>query len=387
MVTIENNKLIFSGRIDSSNAAQFEEELFGLYKGGDAVIDAKDLTYISSAGLRVIMKLRKQTANVTLENVSLDVYNVFEMTGFTELITVKKALRFVSIEGLEEIGKGGHGKVYKLTDDMIIKTYHDGSSLERIDMERELGRNAFVNGIPCAIAFDVVRCEAGYGVIFEMAGAQTLSKFITEHPEKVQEYGVKFAELMKKLNSVQADTKLYGSIKDVYKARIEVAKEFFTEEEYGYMLRLLNAIPEHTTMVHGDYHPNNVMVNAEGELMLIDMADISYGSPLFDIGGTATTMLLNGQSNPEMTKLTIGLEHSLANQMWNILLLTYFKDSPMNNPELNMKRLGAFSLFRAGTHMGGTARGRELAPRILAAMRQGLFSNIDGVEKLFSMPL
>lgn len=57
------------------------------------MIDADKLESISSAGLRVLMKLRKKTDRaLTMTNVSPEVYDIFEVTGFTELMDVKKRL-------------------------------------------------------------------------------------------------------------------------------------------------------------------------------------------------------------------------------------------------------------------------------------------------------
>ena len=60
----ENNKLtiFLEGRIDTNNAAQVEKELIeeaGKSAGAEIVIDADDLEYISSAGLRVLLSLHK----------------------------------------------------------------------------------------------------------------------------------------------------------------------------------------------------------------------------------------------------------------------------------------------------------------------------------------
>ena len=65
MVTVKNEQsvshIVLDGRIDSTNAALAEKQIFdGL--GADAgkiIIDAENLEFISSAGLRVILKLRK----------------------------------------------------------------------------------------------------------------------------------------------------------------------------------------------------------------------------------------------------------------------------------------------------------------------------------------
>lgn len=89
--TLENNNLTIclEGRIDSTNAQTLEAELFAAANANpDAaiVIDAEKLEYISSAGLRVLMKLRKQVGKaLPVMNASSEVYDIFDMTGFTEL--------------------------------------------------------------------------------------------------------------------------------------------------------------------------------------------------------------------------------------------------------------------------------------------------------------
>ncbi len=377
MITTKNGKLHLCGRVDSTNAAQLEQELFVVWQGGDAVIDAEKLEYISSAGLRVLMKLRKQTSNVTLENVSSEVYDIFEVTGFTELLTVKKALRFVSIEGCKVLGQGGHGKVYKLSDDMIIKTFHDGSSLEKIDLERQYGKNAFVNGIPCAIAFDVVRCEDGYGLVYEMAGAQSLSKYLMEHPQKVPTLGVQYGQLLKTLNSTSADPSLYGNIKEIYHQRIDASAELYTAEEVEQLHRMVSAIPEGSTMIHGDYHPGNVMVTDQEDLLLIDMADISMGHPVFDLGGTFMSMAMNPHAEH-----TIGVTPEIGKQLWSILLTTYYGEMHPQKLEMLRKCFGLFGLLRMSVSLN-TETGRKLAPGVVALLRDKLFPNTESVIQLF----
>ena len=91
---IENKTLtIFvEGELNSSNAEDVEKELEELLaKGGfDKVkLDFNDLTYISSAGLRIIVRLKQQYDDTTLVNVSSDVYDVFKMVGFQNLLKIE----------------------------------------------------------------------------------------------------------------------------------------------------------------------------------------------------------------------------------------------------------------------------------------------------------
>ena len=72
-----------AGRIDSDNAAAVEKQIFSqLADGKEARLDASDLTYISSAGLRVLLRVSKAHPDMRIVNVGSDVYEILEMTGF-----------------------------------------------------------------------------------------------------------------------------------------------------------------------------------------------------------------------------------------------------------------------------------------------------------------
>ena len=74
------------GRIDSSNAAQTEQEVLAQLEncaGGELVIDMKELEYISSAGLRMILRLKKDYPDIRIVDVNPEVYDILDMTGFT----------------------------------------------------------------------------------------------------------------------------------------------------------------------------------------------------------------------------------------------------------------------------------------------------------------
>lgn len=162
-----------SGRVDSGHAAELEKEIDETlkdYAGETIVIDASELDYISGAGLRVLMKIRKRTEKpVEITGVSPDVYDIFERTGFIEILEVKKRLRIVSVEGCSIVGEGFFSTVYRLDDETIVKLYNTpgSESLGMIEDGRKRARTAFVKGIPTAISYDIVRCGDRYGTVFE----------------------------------------------------------------------------------------------------------------------------------------------------------------------------------------------------------------------------
>ena len=175
----DNGKLIISltGTIDSANAPAVGTELQGICSTNpceSVELDCDQLEYCTSAGLRVILRLKQKMDDTVLTNVHTELYNIFDMTGFTEMMEVHKAYRVISVDGCEVIGRGANGKIYRLDEENIIKVYTNTDSLPEIRHERELSRAAFVLGVPTAIPYDVVMiAEGGYGSIYELLNAKT----------------------------------------------------------------------------------------------------------------------------------------------------------------------------------------------------------------------
>lgn len=345
MQTKENNgtlTIALEGRIDSNNAAETEKRLFERIEGRkeDSVIelDAEALEYISSAGLRVLMKIRK-TLSYPLKviNVSREVYDIFETTGFTELLDVRKAMREISVDGCEQIGEGASGKVYRIEKDMIAKVYNPGVSIERIENERKNAKTAFVNGIPTAITFDNVRCGDSYATVYELIDAVQLSRYLYDHPDEAPMYQEKYAGMIKEMHQVKmADD--FQNIKELYKKWLRDLTVYLTDEEIEGLEALVDAIPDRDTFVHCDCHVGNVMIQ-DGELVMIDMADVGRGHPIFDIGseffhykaipyseGRETGLKTMFGFIPETNEFTDGI--------WDTLVKVYFQ--PKNEEDYRM---------------------------------------------------
>ena len=112
-----NVTLSLSGKIDATNAPACEKELYALladHTGVPVVLDCDQVEYFSSAGLRVFLRLKQKTGGISFINVHPELYNILEMTGFTEMVEVRKAFMEVSVDGCEVVGEGANGKVYRI---------------------------------------------------------------------------------------------------------------------------------------------------------------------------------------------------------------------------------------------------------------------------------
>ena len=83
--------LAIEGRMDTTTAPELESFISENYVGNGALnIDCAALTYVSSAGLRVLLTAQKKTkGNMKLTNVCELVMEVFEMTGFADILTIE----------------------------------------------------------------------------------------------------------------------------------------------------------------------------------------------------------------------------------------------------------------------------------------------------------
>ena len=271
-----------TGRIDSTNAAEVEkkiQEQIGDYTG-DLELDASELEYISSAGLRVILRVKKANASTKVTNCNSEVYEIFDMTGFTEMMDISKAYRKLSVEGCEVIGEGANGLVYRIDADTIIKVYKNPNSLDEIHNERELARKAFVMGIPTAIPYDVVQVGDLYGSVFELLDAKSFAHLIQEGYD-VDVLAKDSVDILKTMHATMLKD---GELPDKREEAISWAERclpYLPEEIGKRLVELMKAIPKTNNMLHGDYHIKNIM-RQNNENLLIDMDTLAMGHPIFE---------------------------------------------------------------------------------------------------------
>ena len=328
--------IYLEGQISSYNADNVEKEINDILNKetfNNLKLDFSDVSYISSAGLRVVLKLKQKYDNVSVINTTLEVYDIFSMTGFVNIMEVKKGLRRVYISGAEVIGTGYYSSVYRINKDTIIKVFNTVDDEEQIERELKLAKEAFVLGIPTAISFDIVKVDDKFGVVFEMLDCDSLKNAIVNHPENYDEYVKKYAELLKKMNSTECYSPIVPPIKKDYYKKLENIKDQLSEDLYNKAHQLLDSIPERNTLVHGDCHFKNIMVQS-GELVLIDMETLSIGHQIFELAGLYSAYIGFNEFNPEESMEFFGVSNEEVRKLFHSLMDSYF---PNYNEEIKDK--------------------------------------------------
>ncbi len=355
--------ITLDSRIDSGNVNEVEVELMEMRKAAPnagVILDAADLEYISSAGLRLLMKLRKAEGYpIDVINVSSEVYDIFDVTGFVELLNVRKKLREISVDGCEKLGQGGNGTVFRLDEDTIVKVYKPWMTLEAIDREREFARTAFINGIPSVIPFDVVRVGDCLGVVFELLKSDTLGHALCEHPEKLEEYTDQYVELAKALHSTHVPVGSFSRIQDVMHERANNLDKWCSAEEIELLHSLIDSIPDADTVTHNDLHPGNIMIQ-DGELVLIDMPEVTIGPPICDLVSIFRDMISAPQNTPDVIEGSVGMPAEMILKTGNIFFMKYTGITDPKELEEYYKKLGLLYAFNV-TMVPGAGSERAMA--------------------------
>lgn len=313
-----------SGHIDSANAEEVKSELFG--KIGDAAgpvtVDASGLEYISSARLRILLQLRKKHAELHITDVSPEVYEIFDVTGFTQMMDVSRAYKKVSIDGCEVIGKGANGTIYRIDKDNVVKVYNNADALEDIQHEREVARLALILGIPTAISYDIVKVGDSYGSVFELLNARSFSKILETEPERIGWCVSEYVELLHKIHDTEVPE---GKLPDMKKTALGWAKfmkDHLPEETGSKLVKLVEDVPYSNHMIHGDYHTKNVELTND-EVLLIDMDTLAVGDPVFEFASIYNALIGFYELNHDGVVEFQGFSYDTSVNFWNKVMAAY----------------------------------------------------------------
>lgn len=369
------------GRMDTEAAVKFEAELAEICKNNpheSMVFDAEKLLYVASSGLRTILKMAKTEKNFSVENVSPAVYSVFEMTGFSRIIKIRKALRKIDLEKCEKIGFGGNGAVYRVSEDEIVKVNYNPATYAALDLELAKAKEAFLLGIPTAISFDLVDCGEGKrGVVYETIKSRTLGESIQSNPELMEELTERYVEQLNTLHAVHTDNPVFGNAKDNYRTQVENASKYLTDEEGKMLEQILAALPEGDRLVHCDAHPKNIMIQ-NGDMLWIDMEGMATGHPIYDLISIAA--VLNGMRTDEMSLGICGMDNQTVLKFKDCFIRKYFMTEDPEAVQRYSSMIDALRLIRAVFAIGFTSKNtEEFRPAIIAMARQVFFPNIQKI--------
>ncbi len=219
-------------------------------------------------------------------------------------------------------GGGANGESYDhLTDpNVMLKLYFPGKIQQSLD-ELNRARKVFDLGVPSPKPGKYVVTEDGrYGILFHrIPGKVSFSRATGNHPERVQEYAMEFAQMCRQLHAIHVDTTQFENVKDRY-TRLLIENQFFTSDEKDKLSHFIEDVPNTDTAIHGDLQFSNAIFT-EYQSYFIDLGDFCYGNPLFDLGMVYLSCNLSDET---FIKETFHMDKATAIKFWEAFALAYF---------------------------------------------------------------
>lgn len=380
---MDHVELTLSGRIDSGNAADVESRLLSQLDGASSVtLDAKELQYISSAGLRVILRLKKTCSDLRIINVNSEVYEILDMTGFTEMMPVEKAYRVVSIEGCEEIGRGANGTIYRIDKDNVVKVYNNADALADIQHEREVAKLALILGVPTAISYDVVQVGNSYGSVFELLNARSFSKILATEPEKLDWCVAEYVKMLKIIHGTVVPAGKLPDMRETVLGWARFMQDHLPEAAGKKLLALVEAVPHDDHMLHGDYHTKNLELQND-EVLLIDMDTLAVGHPIFELASMYNSFIGYSESDHEIIKKFQGFDFEMGRTFWRKSLAAYLgtqDEAKLQEVENKARIVGYARMIRRSIRRGGMDS--EFGRKEIAHWKEELLALLETTDTL-----
>jgi len=192
---------------------------------------------------------------------------------------------------LKNLIKTHLGKELFKTEDGFVKVF--GDTYTKAGILNEALNQARVEetdlNIPKIKAIEVV--DGKWSIVMDYIEGTTLSELMRANPDKEDEYLGLFVDLQRTVLSKRVP--MLNKLKDKMQGRISEAKLDATTR-YDLHTRL-DSLPKHFNLCHGDFHPSNVIITADGTPYIIDWAHATQGNARCDAARTYLLFKLEGK--------------------------------------------------------------------------------------------
>ena len=275
--------------------------------------------------------------------------------------TKYKEYRKIDVSGCERIGKGAKAEVYRYDDELIVKVYNEKNTYRDVEREIALARSVFVLGLPTAISFGIVSVGKGYGAMFELIDAKTISELIARNPEHTDYYAGMMADIARQIHTTAPDdVKLFPSGRAYMENWIKRAGLDAELEKKLY--EKTAALPEPRFLVHGDLHTGNVFL-CNNEPMFIDVDRMAVGDPIADISSMYLFYVGYAELDPKIIEDFMGITIQTAAEFYKCFIRHYLH----TDDEAEIERTDRDAALWAYVRLIGQMKKKPMSDREKAA--------------------
>ena len=174
-----------------------------------------------------------------------------------------------------DMKRGNTAEVFEYTVGKVCKLFNQGIPYEYAHLEYENAQKLFALNIRVPKPYALIEMNSRYGIVYEKINGISLRECM----EKEQMFQMFVREHKKLLRIVSDD---FMSYKNFLFAMLE-RKAVPIPSDF---IAMIDALPDGNQVLHGDYHPENIMLTPEGEPVLIDLLNVCRGPAAYDVART-----------------------------------------------------------------------------------------------------
>jgi hypothetical protein len=247
------------------------------------------------------------------------------------------------LESLDEpLFTSRSSQIFAWQGNTLLKLFRNGVDAVLIENEEINTTEAYETGVSLVKCYGHVQVDDRTGIIIERVEGKTLISLTGSKPLTIFKVPNLMAELQLKMHNTHTE-KIRSYKKFVLDALDSKPLSFLTEEDRLSALKKLSALPDGNSVLHLDYHPDNIM--SDGKMAtIIDWMTAARGVPEADIA--ATLYLLNeGEMIPGLSKAVAAILETIRKTICKKYYAAYKKKTGMTDADVAPWRL-PFLIFR-----------------------------------------
>lgn len=190
------------------------------------------------------------------------------------------------------VGKGNTAEVLDYGTKRVCKLFFEGYPREYVELEYKNAKEAFNLNIKVPEPFEIITVGKRNGIVYEKIDGKTLLYLMQEKKKDSNRMLDEFAKLHREILSNHSTNAL--PYKEFLFAMI---KGKMTENQM--LIDEISALPDGECLLHGDFHPNNILIKSDATPVIIDFMNVCHGPAEYDI---ARTFFLLKESNELIAK-------------------------------------------------------------------------------------
>jgi thiamine kinase-like enzyme len=191
-----------------------------------------------------------------------------------------------NVSQLQKVGSGRTATIFRYGEMQVVKLYKPTFPWKAIDEEFQIGLTLNRFGFDISKTYELVDLNESKGILLDYIPGRSMLQNLASKPWTVPSYSKKMAQLHFKMHQIKIISEYHNiaALKESLADKISRVS-LLTSREITSILSHLSNLKDGSSICHGDFHPDNIMIS-EDRLITLDWITARIGNPLADVART-----------------------------------------------------------------------------------------------------